>query len=46
MIPNLTELGQELGLRAALVPVALAAVLIPIVLALPSIVGWFDDWKS
>ncbi len=46
MIPNLTELGRELGLSAALVPVALAAVLTAIVLVLPSIVRWLDDRKS
>jgi len=46
MIPNLTELAQELGLSAALVPVALAVVLTTIVLVLPSIVRWFDDRKS
>jgi hypothetical protein len=46
MIPNLTELGRELGLSAALVPVALAAVLTAIGLVLPSMVGWLDDRKS
>ncbi len=46
MIPNLTELAQELGLSAALVPVALAALLTTIVLVLPSIVRWFDDRRS
>jgi len=46
MIPDLTELAQELGLGPALVPVALAAVLTAIVLVLPSIVRWFDDRKS
>ncbi len=46
MIPNLAGLAQELGLSAALVPVALAAVLTAIVLVLPSIVRWLDDRKS
>jgi len=46
MIPDLTELAQELGLRPALVPVALAVVLTSIVLVLPWIVRRLDDRKS
>jgi hypothetical protein len=46
MIPSLPELAQKFGVRAALLPVALAAVLTAIVFALPSIMRWFDDRKS
>ena len=43
MIPNLTELAEELGLAAVLVPLVLAALLTGLVFLAQSVAQWFDE---
>jgi len=45
MIPTLTELARNIGVNAAFLPIALAAVLTAIVFLLLTFFRWFDDRK-
>jgi hypothetical protein len=46
MILILRELAQKFGVNGTFVTVAVAGVLTAVVLLIPAITQWSDDWKS